>query len=113
MAKAAPRAERPAPDPGVNEKALEALLATVEPTRLQILFLVGRHPMCVSEIAERFRITRPAISHHLKVLKMYGILETTREGREIYYSVRTEHLIRTLRTLADSLESCCGEGCGR
>ncbi len=97
----------------MNAKALEAVLATVEPTRLKILFLIGRQPMCVSEIADRFNITRPAISHHLKVLKMYGIVETTREGREIYYSVRTEGLIRTLRTLADALEACCGEAARR
>ena len=109
---AAPPA-RSAREPGPNQKALEAVLATVEPSRLQILFLLGQHGrMCVNDIAQRFKISRPAISHHLKILKMYGVVETAREGREIYYSVCIGSCVETLRTLADSLERCCGGGCG-
>ena len=36
---------------------------------------------------------------------MYGLVETEREGQEIYYSVRMEGLVGTLRSLADSLEA--------
>ncbi len=114
MVKRPDRADRPMPTTGVNDKAVESVLATVEPNRLQILFLLGQHgPMCVSDIARRFKITRPAISHHLKILRMYGVVETQREGREIYYSVSVTSCVRTLRALADSLEKCCGETSGR
>lgn len=100
--------------PAVDERALEAILAAVEPTRLKILFLVGqRGRLCVGDVAARFKISRPAISHHLKVLKTHGLVETEREGQEIYYSVRMEGVVKTLRTLADSLEACCGRGCGK
>lgn len=108
-------AARASREAGPTPKALEAVLATTEPNRLQILLLLGQHgPMCVSEIAQRFKISRPAVSHHLKILKMYGVVETAREGREIYYRVCIGSCVEALRALADSLETCCGAGgCGR
>lgn len=85
------------------------MLAALEPTRIQILFLLGRHRrMCVGDIAGHFRVSRPAISHHLKVLKLSGVLETEREGQQIYYSLSKTRIIATLRRLADELERCCG-----
>jgi ArsR family transcriptional regulator, arsenate/arsenite/antimonite-responsive transcriptional repressor len=91
-----------------DEQALEAVLAAVEPTRLKILFLLGsRGRLCVGDIASGFKISRPAVSHHLKVLKSSGLVQTEREGQEIYYSVRVSRIVDTLRALADSLEHCC------
>jgi DNA-binding transcriptional ArsR family regulator len=114
MAAPTARVDRAAAGAVVSDKALEAVLATVEPTRLKILFLIGgRGRMCVGEIAARFKISRPAISHHLKVLKTSGLVETEREGQEIYYSVRMDALVETLRSLADALDNCCGKGSAR
>lgn len=97
----------------VDEKALETVAAAAEPTRLTILFLLGsKGRMCVGDIASRFRASRPAISHHLKVLKGSDLVQTEREGQEIYYSVRMNRIVDTLRALADSLDRCCGRlGC--
>jgi DNA-binding transcriptional ArsR family regulator len=112
MAKRVALAARTSREAGPTQKALEAVLATTEPNRLRIIFLLGEHgPMCVNDIAQRFKISRPAISHHLKILKMYGVVDTTREGREIYYSVCIGNCVETLRSLADALEDCCG-ACG-
>ena len=92
----------------VDAADLGSLLAAAEPTRIQILFLVGRKGrMCVGDIASFFRVSRPAISHHLKVLKVSGLLETRREGQQIYYSLSKTRLIATLRALADEFERCC------
>jgi DNA-binding transcriptional ArsR family regulator len=102
---------RPARAPAVDEKTLERVGAAAEPTRLSILFLLGvRGRMCVGDIAARFKASRPAISHHLKVLKSADLVETEREGQEIYYSVRMDRIVDTLRALADSLDRCCGTG---
>ncbi len=98
----------PASEGTLDDRALEAVLAAVEPTRLKILFLLGnRGRLCVGDIASGFKITRPAVSHHLKVLKNSGLVQTEREGQEIYYAVRINRIIDTLRALADSLEHCC------
>jgi len=92
----------------VDARELDSLLAAIEPTRIQILFLVGRRGrMCVGDIASHFRVSRPAISHHLKVLKVGGLLETEREGQQIYYSLSKGRIVETLRTLADEFERCC------
>lgn len=99
---------RPPCDARFDDRAVESVLAAVEPTRLRILFLLGnRGRLCVGDIAGGFRITRPAVSHHLKVLKNSGLVQTEREGQEIYYSVRMDRIVETLRALADSLERCC------
>jgi len=91
-----------------DEEALQAVLAAIEPTRLKILFLLGRRKrMCVGDIASGFKISRPAVSHHLKVLKNSGLVQTEREGQEIYYAVRMNRVIETLRALADAMERCC------
>lgn len=96
---------------GIDEHALQAVLAAVEPTRLKILFLLGsRKRLCVGDIAKGFKISRPAISHHLKVLKHSGLVQTEREGQEIYYAVSMDRIIDTLRALAGSMERCCAPG---
>jgi DNA-binding transcriptional ArsR family regulator len=96
------------PPTAFDDRALETVLAAVEPTRLQILLMLGcRKAMSVGDIAAEFRITRPAVSHHLKVLKNSGLVTASREGQEIYYTVQMHRIVNVLRTLADSLEACC------
>lgn len=94
-----------------GDGTLEAVAAMAEPTRLQILFLLGRRGrLCVGDIARGFAVSRPAISHHLKVLRTTGLVRTERKGQAIYYTVQMARLIETLRALADSLERCCPSG---
>lgn len=91
-----------------DERSLDAVLAMIEPTRCRILAVLGqRGRVCVGDIAKCFNISRPAISHHLKILKTSGLVETEREGQEIYYSARIDRITGLLRALADSLEACC------
>jgi len=97
------------PPAAIEASQLAAVVAAAEPSRLSILFLLGRRGrMCVKDIARGFKASRPAVSHHLRVLKSCGLLEAEREGQEIYYSVRAEAVIDALRALADALDSCCG-----
>lgn len=62
--------------------------------------------MNVGDIAGHFRQTRPAISHHLKVLKEAGV-ESERLGQEIHYRVDRQRIVSGLRGLADVIENCC------
>jgi ArsR family transcriptional regulator len=92
----------------VDDATLQSISALAERTRLQILFLLGeRGRMCVGDIAGRFRISRPAISHHLKILKNSRIVQSEKVGQEVYYWVDSSTLVATLRGLADTLERCC------
>ncbi len=61
------------------------LNALGDPTRRRILTRLRKQPMPVSRIAKGFRISRPAISQHLKVLKDAGLVVDHAEGtRRIY-----------------------------
>lgn len=87
---------------------LQTLAALADRTRVQILFLLGeKGRLCVGDIAASFRISRPAISHHLKVLKDTGVLQSEKAGQEVYYWVDCSKLVPMLRGLADTLERSC------
>jgi DNA-binding transcriptional ArsR family regulator len=79
-----------------------------DPVRMQIILLLGQSKaMNVTDIAARFRISRPAISHHLKVLKDAGILRSEKLGQEVFYRLDAARVIAALRQIADTIENCC------
>jgi DNA-binding transcriptional ArsR family regulator len=54
--------------------------AIADPTRREILNLLRRHRCSVGEIAGNFRVSRPAISKHIRLLRRVGLVETESEG---------------------------------
>lgn len=56
--------------------------AIADPTRRQIIDLVAREPLNVNAVAERFAISRPAISKHVRILTECGLLVVRQQGRE-------------------------------
>ena len=87
------------------------LTAIGDPVRLQLLYLLGDRGRCnVGDIAGHFRLSRPAISHHLKVLKDAGVLDNEKVGQEVYYWLARERIVATLRALADAAAAFpCGD----
>lgn len=65
----------------------DALSAAAEPTRRRLLQLLATGPRTVSELAEQFTVTRPAISQHLAVLADAGLVTARKDGRQRFYSV--------------------------
>lgn len=65
-----------------------AFKAVGHPVRLQILELLSRQPspMCVCHIESRFTLSQPTISHHLRLLRKAGLVNSERRGTWIYYS---------------------------
>ncbi len=59
--------------------------------------------MTAGEIADRFDITKPSISHHLNVLKQAGLVLDERKGQNIYYSLNTSVLEDVLQWVMDML----------
>ena len=79
-----------------------------DPMRMEIIMLLAQtKAMNVTDIASQFRISRPAISHHLKVLKDARIVCSEKIGQEIFYRLDAARVIFSLREIADTLESCC------
>jgi len=67
-----------------------ALKALAEPRRVEILKVIGSGETPAGEIAEHFKLTRPAISQHLRVLVDAKLLAERREGTRRLYRVRPE-----------------------
>lgn len=86
---------------GLNHYKLdiEIIRALSDETRIEILEIIGKKEMNVSEIVEKCRLSRPAISHHLQILKRAKILDSNKDGKEIYYSVN----FNTIRSLSQAL----------
>ena len=60
-----------------------------DPTRREILELLGKGNLSAGEIADRFDISKPSISHHLDLLRQAGLVESVKQGQFIYYSLNT------------------------
>lgn len=58
-------------------------------TRRGILELLKNGDLTAGEIANRFSISKPSISHHLDLLKQAGLVQSVKEGQYIYYSLNT------------------------
>lgn len=62
----------------------------------------------MNAITDALPLSRPAVSHHLKVLKAAGLVSLTRESRENYYSLTIESALDALQTLVHEARSSCG-----
>lgn len=60
-----------------------------DPTRRKILEFLQEKDMTAGEIAERFHISWPSVSHHLDLLKQAKLVVTEKEGQFVYYSLNT------------------------
>jgi len=58
--------------------------AIADPTRREIIDLLARNRMNMNAISEKFDISRPAISKHMRILIECGLVNVTQEGRERY-----------------------------
>jgi DNA-binding transcriptional ArsR family regulator len=67
--------------------------AIADPNRRQIIDMLSKEPMTLNAIAERFDISRPAISQHIKYLIECGIVEVEQKGRERYCRIQTQNLV--------------------
>ena len=99
--------------PDVSELAdLGRFLAALgDPTRQQIMLLLSRERLNVGQLSDRFRLSRPAISHQLKVLADAGLLFQDRDGRERVYRVDARRCRRFVERLRSFVASCCRPGC--
>ena len=71
---------------------LAALQVLAEPRRLAILDLLRDGERPVGELVERLRVSQPAVSKHLRVLKEAGLVEARPEGQRRLYRIRPEPL---------------------
>lgn len=67
--------------------------AIADPVRRDIIGLLANQTLAVNTIAEKFDVSRPAISKHLKILNECGIIVITKQGRERFCQIEPKNLI--------------------
>ncbi|GAA2632735.1 metalloregulator ArsR/SmtB family transcription factor [Paractinoplanes durhamensis] len=65
----------------------EVVGAIADPVRREILLMLRDELLSAGEIAERFAISRPAVSRHLRVLREAGLVRDTADGRRRVYAL--------------------------
>lgn len=79
--------------------------ALADPTRREILRALRGGDLSAGDIAARFAMTAPSISHHLNVLKDAGLVSAERDGRHIIYSLNSTTLQELLQELLDFMQA--------
>lgn len=102
-------APRPELDTEAVTRVAEDLQLLGHPVRLQILDMLARRggEVCVCDLEGALPVKQPTVSHHLRLLREAGVVETTRKGLWAYYFVRpdvlgalTARVTRMLATLS-------------
>lgn len=108
---AEPRAKRTGSTFPVLPDELERDLVQVfkllsDETRLRILLYLAQAPggeLHVTALCEKLGQSQPAVSHHLALLRVAGLIEARRDGKHNYYSVRKAHFHRIVAELFDNI----------
>ena len=79
----------------------QTLKALADPTRREILNLLKQGKHSAGEITDHFDITAAAISRHLSVLKEADLIEDTREGKFIIYTLNASVLEEIMLWITD------------
>jgi DNA-binding transcriptional ArsR family regulator len=67
--------------------------AMSDPTRRKILEMLRAQDLPAGAIADAFQMSKPAISHHLSVLKEAGLATERRQGQQIIYSLEPDSIV--------------------
>ena len=76
--------------------------------RLEIVQMLSNGEKCGCRLLERFSITQPTLSHHMKILVECGLVNDRKEGKWHHYSLNCETLIEFKDSIGSlTCESCC------
>ena len=78
----------------MNEDHVFAALASMP--RRKILAYLSKASLTAGEIADRFDMTKPSVSKHLRVLEHAGLIRSEKRGQFVHYSVADDNMLGTL-----------------
>ncbi|MDD2332671.1 MAG: metalloregulator ArsR/SmtB family transcription factor [Candidatus Cloacimonetes bacterium] len=80
--------------PEANEIGLLSQFFKVfgDPTRLKILYFLYRAELCVADLSRLAEMQQPAVSQHLKTLRLSRLVKYRKEGKVVYYSLDDDHV---------------------
>lgn len=76
-----------------NKMRRDIFQAISDPVRREIIDLLAQQQLSINEVAEKFAISRPAVSKHIKILNECGVVDIHQKGRERYCKIQASTLI--------------------
>lgn len=91
------------------KECIPLLEVLTDENRQAIIMLLGQHKsgLNVNTIAEHIKLSRPAISHHLKVLKQSGFVHFEKKSVENYYVLTLQQPLEQIKSLIAAVEEEC------
>ena len=83
--------------------------ALSDPTRREILRLLSQGEKTAGELASKFDMTKPSMSHHFAVLKDAELVSSRRDGQQIWYSLNTTVAQDAIAWVMDLVERSSGK----
>ena len=91
------------PDADTITTVAEAMKLLGDPSRLRIFWILCHCEECVLNIAAMTGMSSPAVSHHLRLLKSGGLIESRRSGKEMYYRAAGTELAQALHHASETV----------
>jgi ArsR family transcriptional regulator len=82
----------------VDINCVEFCKTLADDTRQQILVMLLEREMSVGDIVDAFSMSQPTISHHLGILKQFGLVVSRKEGKQVFYAINRDNVV-----------TCCGQ----
>lgn len=70
-------------------------------TRTKIIYLLSFRELCVCDLAAVLDMSLPAVSHHLRLLKVMRLVKYRREGKMVYYTLDDAHILHIIQEALD------------
>ncbi len=67
--------------------------AIADPVRRDIIEHLAEEPLTINQVADKFDVSRPAISKHLKILQECGLVDIQQQGRERFCKIQPSSLV--------------------
>lgn len=68
-----------------------------DPSRLRILYILSKSPLCVCDIADVLDMTQSLVSHHLRSLRNLKLVKFKRQGKQVIYSLDDDHVLDLIK----------------
>lgn len=96
--------------PGISAKAAARFVSDLEilahPIRIQLLDVLVKHEgkVCVCDLEAAVPVKQPTVSHHLRLLREAGLIESEKQGLWVYYLVRRAELAALRERITQQLK---------
>ena len=81
------------PETEMVDQMVNFFKAISHETRMRILSALSISELCVCDLSAVLDMTQSAVSHQLKILRDQGLISNRREGKEIYYQLKDQHVL--------------------